>query len=119
MKTLLLIDRVLAWLEGWLIVLFLSAMVFFTFLQIILRALYIHAHWSLANSMLGLVDWTEPLVRLLVLWVTFMGASLLTRQEKHIRIDIMPALMPEKWIIFREILLNLIGAVIAGVMLKA
>ena len=118
MKILRVIDRALASLEGWLIVFSLSLMVFFTFLQIILRALYTHAHWSLANTMLGMVDWTEPLVRLLVLWITFFGASLLTREQKHIRIDIVPALLSGKRINFRDILINLIGALISAIMLK-
>jgi len=118
MKILRLIDHALARLEGWLIVFFLSLMIFFTFLQIILRALYTHAHWSFANNMLGIVDWTEPLVRLLVLWITFFGASLLTREQKHIRIDLIPALLSEKRIVFRDILVNLIGAIISGIMLK-
>ena len=118
MKILHLINRALARLEGWLIVFFLSLMVFFTFLQIMLRALYTHAHWSLANTMLGMVDWTEPLVRLLVLWITFFGASLLTREQKHIRIDIVPALFAGKRINFRDLLINLIGAVISAIMFK-
>ena len=118
MKILRLIDHALARLEGWLIVFFLSLMVIFTFLQIILRALYTHAHWSLANTMLGVMDWTEPLVRLLVLWITFFGASLLTGAQKHIRIDLVPALLSEKWIVFRDVLVNLIGALISGIMLK-
>lgn len=119
MKILRLIDRAAARLEGWFIVFFLSLMVFFTFLQILLRALYTRAHWSPANTLLGLADWTEPLVRLLVLWITFLGASLLTRQQKHIRIDLLPALVSGKWITAREILVNLTGAVVSGIMLKA
>ena len=119
MKILHRINRAIARLEGWLIVFFLSLMVFFTFLQIILRSLYTQVHWSWANTMLGMVDWTEPLVRLLVLWITFFGASLLTGEQKHIRIDIVPALFSGKRINFRNILINLIGAIISAIMLKA
>ena len=74
MKFLRLIDKGLAKVEGWLIVIFLGLMVTLTFLQVILRALYTHGHVQWANAIMGQVDWTEPFVRLLVLWITFLGA---------------------------------------------
>ena len=65
------------------------------------------------------VDWTEPLVRLLVLWLTFLGASLITRDNKHIKIDIMSAILPPKWLPFREFILSLACIIIAVIMIKA
>jgi len=44
MRTLERIDNALARLEGWLIIIFLGAMVVLTFVQVCLRGLYTHAH---------------------------------------------------------------------------
>lgn len=113
------IDRVLARIEGWLIVLFLWVMVLISFLQIILRTLYTHAHIQWANYILGEVDWAEPCARLLVLWLTFLGASLVTGENKHIKIDLMSALLPQRWQPFRELVLSLACVFISAFLFKA
>jgi TRAP-type C4-dicarboxylate transport system permease small subunit len=112
-------DKAFARLEGWLLVLFLAAMVILTFLQVILRALFIygHAHW--ANSLMGQIDWAEPLVRLLVLWVSLVGASLVTGENRHIKIDLLSALLPPRLLPYRELLLSTACAVITGFILNS
>ena len=40
------------------------------------------------------IAWAEPLLRLLVLWVGMLGAMLATREDKHIRIDIVSRYLP-------------------------
>jgi len=119
MKILRLIDNALARVEGWLIVLLLSLMIVLTFFQVILRALYTHAHIQWANAILGQVDWADPFVRLLVLWITFLGASLLTGDHKHIKIDLMSAVLPQKWLPFRELILAIACILISAILLKA
>ena len=119
MKVLRDLDRLLMKLEGWLIVLFLSTMVSLTFFQVILRGLYTHAQLHWANTLLGHLDWAEPLVRLLVLWITFIGASLLTGDNKHIKIDLMSALLPPKWVGYRELILAFFAAFISALLVKA
>ncbi|MBW1944594.1 MAG: TRAP transporter small permease subunit [Deltaproteobacteria bacterium] len=119
MKVLKRIDQAIAKVEGWFIVLFLSLMVFLTFLQVILRGLYTHGHMQWANSLLGYVDWSEPFVRLLVLWVTFLGASLLTGENKHIKIDLTASIFPKQWIPYRNLLLCFACVVICAVMIMA
>ena len=113
------IDRVLAKVEGWLIILFLGLMVTLTFFQVILRGLFTHAHLQWANTIMGYVDWTEPMVRLFVLWLTFLGASLLTGENKHIRIDLMSTLLPKRLQPFRELILSLVCVIIMAIMVKA
>jgi TRAP-type C4-dicarboxylate transport system permease small subunit len=112
-------DKAFARLEGWLLVLFLAAMVILTFLQVTLRALFIygHAHW--ANSLMGQIDWAEPLVRLLVLWVSLVGASLVTGENRHIKIDLLSALLPPRLLPYRELLLSTACAVITGFILNS
>jgi C4-dicarboxylate transporter DctQ subunit len=113
------IDSALGRLEGWLLVLFLALMVTLTFLQVALRALFIYAHVHWANVFMGQIDWADPLVRLLVLWVSLIGASLVTGENKHIKIDLMSDLLPAPLQSYREILLSAACVLITGFMLKA
>ena len=112
-------DSALGRFEGWLLVLFLGVMVILTFLQVALRALFVYAHLHWANSFMGQIDWAEPLVRLLVLWVSLVGASLVTGENKHIKIDLVSDLLPRPLLSYRELLVSGSCAVITGFMLKA
>jgi C4-dicarboxylate transporter DctQ subunit len=118
MKTLRQIDRALARFEGWFIIAFLWLMVVLTFCQVGLRGLYTHGHFQWANALMGTLEWSEPFVRLLVLWLTFLGASLLTGENKHIKIDLFSSLLPEKLLHVRDLVLDLVCILICGMMLK-
>jgi TRAP-type C4-dicarboxylate transport system permease small subunit len=119
MRFIYIIDRALARFERWLLTLFLGLMVSLSFLQVILRTLYIRAHFDWANVFMGRLDWTEPLVRLLVLWITFVGASLLTGDNKHIKINIMSSMLPEPLMPYLEILISAFSVLISALMVKA
>jgi TRAP-type C4-dicarboxylate transport system permease small subunit len=119
MKILARIDTAIARFEGWLLILFLSLMVSLTFLQVLLRSLFIYAHAGWANEVMGSIDWAEPFVRLLVLWVTFLGASLVTGENKHIKIDLLTQIMPAAWLPLLDVLLSLSGALVTALMFKA
>lgn len=119
MKILHHIDRAIRRLESALLVLFLALMASLTLLQIVLRALHIYARFSWAGFLLGRLDWTEPLVRLLVLWVAFLGASLVTGENKHIKIDMMSELLPSRWMAYREIILSAACIVVTALMTQA
>ena len=106
------LDRGLARWERGAVVLFLSAMVFFTLAQVLLRALAAQAGLAWANALLARIAWTDPLARVLMLWLTFLGASLITRKNRHIRIDVASAVLPERWLPFREAVLALATALI-------
>ncbi len=73
------IDRV----EQTLIVTFLSFMISIAFLQIVLR-----------NFFFTGLDWGDSLLRNLVLWIGFIGATLATREGKHINIDVVSRWLP-------------------------
>jgi TRAP-type C4-dicarboxylate transport system permease small subunit len=73
------IDRV----EQTFIVTFLGFMIFIAFLQIILR-----------NFFSTGLDWGDQLLRNLVLWIGFIGATLATREGKHINIDVVSRWLP-------------------------
>src|SRR5512139_2469052 len=69
--------------EQTLVVSFLGFMIFIAFLQIVLR-----------NFFSTGLDWGDPLLRNLVLWIGFIGATLATREGKHINIDIISRWLP-------------------------
>jgi C4-dicarboxylate transporter DctQ subunit len=119
MKILARINTAIARFEGWLLILFLSLMVLLTFIQVFLRSLFIYAHMGWANDLMGNLDWAEPFVRLLVLWVTFLGASLVTGENKHIKIDLLTQIIPASWRPPLDVLLSLAGALVAALMFKA
>jgi TRAP-type C4-dicarboxylate transport system permease small subunit len=73
------IDRI----EQTLIVTFLSFMILIAFLQIVLR-----------NFFFTGLDWGDSLLRNLVLWIGFIGATLATREGKHINIDVVSRWLP-------------------------
>ena len=82
MKVLKTIDRYLALTEGVIIVLFLTTMIGLAFLQVVLR-----------NFFSTGIPWADTFLRHLVLWVAFLGASLSTRENKHINIDVLTKLL--------------------------
>jgi TRAP-type C4-dicarboxylate transport system permease small subunit len=118
MPILFLLDRALARLEKWLIVLFLSLMLLFTFVQVLLRGLYTHAHIQWANDWMAQMSWSEPFARLLVMWLAFLGASLLTGDGKHIKIDLFTTVMPRKWSSARDFVLSVACLGVCAVLFK-
>jgi TRAP-type C4-dicarboxylate transport system permease small subunit len=71
------LDETIGRLEKTLMVLFLGLMIVASFAQIALR-----------NFMGVGLAWSESLVRYLVLWVGFIGASLAAREGRHITIEV-------------------------------
>ena len=94
-------------------------MVIFSFLNVVLRALYTKFNLQFANSLLTNVDWSEPFARLMVLWITFLGASLLTKNNRHIRIDIMGHFLSPFLLSIRELVLSMACAAICFFMVRA
>ncbi len=80
------IDGCLAKLESGFITLILSLMIFLSFGQVILRNFF--------NESILLGD---IFLRQMVLWVGFTGASLATRERRHIAIDFLPNILPATW----------------------
>ncbi len=113
------INDIISKIEKGLIIFSLSVMVVLTFSNVMLRALYTHANIEWANNLIGRVDWSEPMSRLMVLWVAFLGASLLTRDNRHIRIEIPGIMGSPFWSAMREVIISMGCAVICIFILKA
>jgi TRAP-type C4-dicarboxylate transport system permease small subunit len=77
-KLLVRLNAVLLAVERGALVLLFSLMIGLAFAQVVLRNVF----------SLGLV-WGDPVLRNAVLWLGFIGASLATQQDKHIRIDLL------------------------------
>jgi TRAP-type C4-dicarboxylate transport system permease small subunit len=77
------VDEVIAKVEQTLLVTFLGFMIGIAFLQILLR-----------NFFSTGLDWGDSLVRNLVLWTGFIGATLATKEGKHINIDVVSRWLP-------------------------
>ena len=101
MKTL---EKVNVWIERTetvILVFILAIMVLFAFLQVVLRNVFNEG-----------ILWGDIFLRHLVLWVGFLGASLATREQKHINIDLFNRFLPEKGKQVSRLLTNLFSAFI-------
>jgi TRAP-type C4-dicarboxylate transport system permease small subunit len=76
----------IARIETVVLIIVLAIMVLLAFLQVVLRNFFDY----------GLL-WGDIFLRHLVLWVGFIGASLATRDEKHINIDLFTRFLPDRW----------------------
>ncbi|OGP91622.1 MAG: hypothetical protein A2156_15225 [Deltaproteobacteria bacterium RBG_16_48_10] len=98
------IDRI----EQVLLVIFLSTMMLLAFLQIFLRNVFTTG-----------LTWGDMLLRNLVLWIGFIGATLATREGKHINIDIISRSLPPLGKAFMEFGIHLFSFFICGLLTYA
>jgi C4-dicarboxylate transporter DctQ subunit len=70
-------DEAIARCEKALVAVMLSLMIVLALLQVLLR-----------NAFATGISWGDPLVRNLVLWVGFIGATMATKEGKHINLDV-------------------------------
>jgi len=79
------ISQFLGNLEQWVLVLLLGFLTAFAVAQVIFRNFF----------SFGLV-WGDDLLRHGVLWISFLGAARATLERKHIRIDLLPRILPAR-----------------------
>jgi C4-dicarboxylate transporter DctQ subunit len=79
------LDEAIERLEQVFLVTFLGGIILLAFLQIVLR-----------NFFSTGLDWGDSLVRNLVLWIGFIGATLATKEGKHINIDLISRILPSR-----------------------
>ncbi len=90
--------------ENTLLILVLGGMVAVAFLQIVLREVFSTG-----------VIWANEMVRILVVWLAVVGAVAAARDNRHIRIDLLSHLLPEKLVKAIRILVDLFAAVVSAV----
>ena len=101
-------DSFLASIESSFIVFFLLALVFAGVIQIVLRRLTDYA-----------VPDLEITMRWVVVWLTFMGASLATRERKHISVDALGRLFKGKSKKFLNLIIDSFSLFIVILLLRA
>jgi len=108
MKALSFIDRWLARITGWLIVLLLSVMILMAFGQVVLRNFF---HTS--------IEWGDVFLRHLVLWIGFLGAIIATGEGRHLKIEFVNKLTAERYRKVIYILTNLFAAAVCCFLMLA
>jgi len=101
MRFIAIINDWLAKIEGILLNLFLATMIFLAFLQVVMRDIF--------NA--GL-PWADTVVRLMVLWVGFLGASLATKLEQNLTVEVLTKYMPERVRFITSIVVKVFAIVI-------
>jgi TRAP-type C4-dicarboxylate transport system permease small subunit len=94
--------------EKFLVAVMLSVMILLAFLQIVLR-----------NAFSSGIAWGDPLIRYLVLWVGFIGASLATREGKHITIEVFSRWFSSRANQYLKAFSNLVSALVCGLLVFA
>jgi TRAP-type C4-dicarboxylate transport system permease small subunit len=61
------------------------------------------------------IGWADPLVRVLVLWLALLGALAASRGDRHINVDVLSRLLPERARLGVRSLTSLATAMICGV----
>ncbi len=105
------LDKINSWIEkseSILLVITLSIMVVLAFLQVVLRNLFDQG-----------ILWADTFLRHLVLWVGFLGASLATREKKHINIDLFTRFFKGKIKSTLQAIVNLFAAIICWYLTSA
>jgi len=85
MKYLLKLNDAVGKVETFFLCVSLITMLFLAFLQVIMRDVF--------NA--G-IPWADSIVRLLVLWVGFIGAILATKLDQHLTLEVLTKYMPER-----------------------
>jgi TRAP-type C4-dicarboxylate transport system permease small subunit len=102
------LNKLIAKIESAILILLLLIMILLAFAQVVLRNFF-------SSSIL----WGDILLRHLVLWVGFLGASLATKESKHINIDVLSRLLSPSLKKISGSVANLFAATICFFLMRA
>jgi len=102
------INNIVAKIETIFLIIILLTMIFLAFLQVILRNFF-------SSSIL----WGDTFLRHLVLWVGFIGASLATKENRHINIDALSRLLSKTKKRIVVIVVNFFSASVCFFLMRA
>lgn len=97
--------RVTRLLEDSVMIALVSTMILVAGMQIILRNLF--------DTGFG---WSDPLLRVMVLWVGLVGAMAATREHRHISIDVLSRFLPTRGKQVSGVLTDLFSSVVCGLL---
>ena len=102
------LDHWLASLERALVVLLLTGLLSLGLLQVIER-----------NVLASGIFWADELLQHMVLWLGFLGASLATREHRHLSIDVLSHLLPRRWQLWLDLLVNTVTLMMCMLLVQA
>lgn len=102
------LDHWLASLERAMVILLLTGLLGLGLLQVIER-----------NVLASGIFWADELLQHMVLWLGFLGASLATREHRHLSIDVLSHFLPRRWQLWIEFLLNTAALVLCTFLAQA
>ena len=108
MKILLLVDKWLEKISGWMLVLLLGTMILMAFGQVVLRNFF---HSS--------IEWADVFLRHLVLWVGYFGAVIATGESRHLKIEFISKIVPVKVRKIFFIITNFFAAAVCYLLMQA
>jgi TRAP-type C4-dicarboxylate transport system permease small subunit len=85
MKALLKLNEIVGKIEGFFLCFFLMTMVILAFVQVVARNVFNEG-----------IPWADTVVRLMVLWVGFLGACLATKLDQHLTMEVLTKYMSER-----------------------
>lgn len=94
--------RTLAWVEDGICAFALGSVSVIIFAQVMLRYFFNYTP-----------DWSEELTRYLIVWTIFIGTAIGVRNNIHIGVDALLRLLPPRFKLSMEVVLNLIGIVVS------
>ena len=86
------------------LVVLLGSMIVLAVLQIVLRQFFD-----------GAIVWADELIKIIVLWLAMVGSIAAARDNRHIRIDVLSHVLPEKLVVFTRVLVDLFAATVCVV----
>jgi TRAP-type C4-dicarboxylate transport system permease small subunit len=102
------LDHWLASLERAFVVLLLTGLLSLGLLQVIAR-----------NVLASGLFWADELLQHIVLWLGFLGASLATRERRHLSIDVLSHFLPVRWQLWLGLLVNTAALVLCTLLVQA
>jgi C4-dicarboxylate transporter, DctQ subunit len=111
-------ERGLYWCEQVMLVLMLGTLVAVAFFQVAMTVLF-RAGLQSAGGMVTSLSWSQGFLRHLVLIIAFLGASLATREGRHLSIDAVTKVLPARLRIILKALIDLVSATICGLLSNA
>ena len=99
------LDTKISRVETVLVTILLALMILMAFSQIVLR-----------NFFSSGIDWSDALVRYLVVWVTFVGAAIAAKEGKHITFDLLSRWLTGTGTLGIQALSNFFSAVICSLL---
>lgn len=96
--------HILVWSENALMALLLTAMILIAASQIILRNFFDYG-----------IAWSDPLLRIMMLWLGLFGAMLASRERNHISIDVLSRFLPRTGKRIASLITHLFSTFICGI----